>query len=254
MATALKKLTPQKQQVDLFSADKPEWVKTEGPGLGNENVTVEDLVLPRLEIIQSESPIKGTVPEATEGMLFNTLTGEIIGESAHFIPIYFRVEYILWKMQDFGGGFFGAFNTKGQAEDRRREKVSDGENVDEMEIVDTPVQYGMLVRAVGMGEFETSQIVISMAKSKAKVSRKWNAMIQIGGGDRFSRVYRVSTFKDKNKQNKSFFNFVVIPAGFAPEKLYHDAALMYKTFSTQPVRGDYTDMVLGEGHGNDPEI
>ncbi len=226
----------------LFSQDVPEWAK-KTDARGNENVSNNDIVLPRLEIVQAQSPIKDENPDASEGLLFNTVTSEVVGESCHVIPIYFRVEYIVWKDQDAGGGFFGAFDTEQEARVRVQELISDGEDPDDLEIVDTPVHYclRLIPDSTAPAGFNLQQLVISMPKSKAKVSRKWNSMIQIVGGDRFSRVYTVSTSKDKNKQNKTFYNFVVTPAGFPPELIYREAERLYKVFASKAAnfRGDY---------------
>lgn len=218
----------------MFSNETPDWAKT-GTGRGSENVGSKDLVLPRLEIVQAQSPIKDENPDAKEGLLFNTATGEVIGEAAFVVPIYYRMEYLVWKDQDAGGGFFGAYDTEGEAKSRVAEEVSNGEDPGLLEVVDTPVHYCLVVNP----DMTTQQIVISMSKSKAKVSRKWNAVIQICGGDRFSRAYKLTTFKDKNKQNKTFYNYVVQPAGFPPEKIFREAERLYEVFKTQGVKADH---------------
>jgi hypothetical protein len=141
--------------------------------------------------------------------------------------------YLVWKDQDQGGGFFGSFPTLEQAEDRKMTEVGNGENPDYLEIVDTPVHYGLMVDpSTGQAE----QIVISMAKTKSKVSRKWNAMIQIAGGDRFGRVYKISSFTDENKKGQKFKNYVVQPAGFPPEAVYREAERVYQSIAAGQIK------------------
>ena len=65
----------------MFSNETPEWVKN-GQGRGSENVTTKDMILPRLEIVQAQSPIKDENSDAVEGMLFNTVTQEVVGDTA----------------------------------------------------------------------------------------------------------------------------------------------------------------------------
>lgn len=218
----------------ILSQETPEWAKSK-EGRGSEEVGLKDMVLPRLEIIQSQSPIKDSNPDAEEGLLFNTVTGEVLGDEVIIVPLYFRVEWLVWKDQDFGGGFFGAHDTEAQAQARLLEVVAGGEQRDHMEIVDTPVHYCLRIKEGGA----TEQIVISMPKSKAKVSRKWNATINLCGGDRFSRAYKVTTFKDKNKQNKTFFNYIVQPAGFPPESIYREAEKVYLAIRANGVATDH---------------
>jgi hypothetical protein len=230
MATKSKTEVVVKEE-NAFAMEAPAWINP-GASRGSEEVKSSDMVLPRLEIVQALSPIKETNDDAKEGLLFNSVTEQILGDMVYFVPVYYRMEYLVWRDQDKGGGFLGSFPAQADAEARRGLAIQDGDNPDDIEIVDTPVQYGLRVEPSGTFE----QIVISMAKTKAKVSRKWNAMIQIAGGDRFSRVYKISTFRDENKKGQKFFNYVVQPAGFTPEKVYREAERIYEVLKTQDVR------------------
>ena len=225
-----------------FSMAVPEYIN-QGVARGSEEVKASDMVLPRLEIVQALSPIKETNEDAKEGYLFNSVTQEVIGDLAYFVPVYFRLEYLIWKDQDQGGGFFGCYNSQADADRRRAEVIAEGENPEYIGIVDTPVQYGLRITP-DMSVCE--QIVISMAKTKAKVSRKWNAMIQIAGGDRFSRVYKLTSFKDENKKGQKFFNYVVQPAGFAPKAAYLQAEALYEILKTQDFRVAHETVAEGE--------
>lgn len=222
-----------------FAAEAiPDYLK-QGVARGSEEVKSSDMVLPRLELVQASSPIKEENDDAREGHLFNSVTQELYGDLVYFVPIYFRVEWLVWKDQDSGGGFFGSFPTQEQAEERMRGLIQDDASLAGkssagkpiLEIVDTPVHYGLRITPEGICE----QIVISMPKSKSKVSRKWNAMIQIAGGDRFGRVYKISSFTDENKQGKKFKNFVIQPAGFPPKAVYEEAERVYETFRSGEV-------------------
>lgn len=241
-----------KQGALAFTDAVPDWVKHDS-ARGSEEVGSKDLILPRLEIVQPLSPIRDEDPDALEGHMFNSATHEVLGESAIIVPIYFRTEYIVWKDKDSGGGFFGSFLSEGEAVQRMRKAVlQEGEQEELLEVVDTPVHYCLRVRDDG----STEQIVISMAKSKAKVSRKWNSVIQMGGGDRFSRAYRVGTFKDKNKKNQTFFNFTVMPVGFCPKALFDEAERTYKLFKDSNVQADHASAggESNNGHADRGEI
>jgi hypothetical protein len=237
MATTKSKTEVVTQAAEPFAvATQPDYIKS-GPGRGSENVGADDMLVPRLEIVQSQSPIKDADPDARDGDLFNSVTSEILGPVAYFCPIYYQMEYILWKSKDEGGGFFGSFRTMEEAEKRMLQAIEEGEKPEFMEIVDTPVHYGLLVDPDTKA---ATQIVISMAKTKAKISRKWNSIIQIAGGDRFARIYKISTFTDENKKGQKFKNYVVAPAGFAPKEVYELAEATYATFSKGVVRADHS--------------
>lgn len=232
-----------------FSQERPDWVKDSNRG--SENVGSKDMALPRLEIVQSLSPIRKDKsdmynPDAQEGMLFNSVTGELLAPPVYIVPIYFRVEWLVWKEQDQGGGFFGAYDNLDDAEARKAQEEANGERY--LEIVDTPVQYCLRIKEDGT----TEQIVISMAKSKAKVSRKWNSLIQIAGGDRFSRVYRLGTFEDRNKKNQEFYNYVVSPAGYTPKAIFDETERLYEVFQREGVRADHASAasVSNDGEGS----
>lgn len=236
-----------------FATDAlPDYLQNTGPARGSEEVKSSDMVLPRLELVQAQSPIKEENEDAREGHLFNSVTQELYGDFIYFVPVYYRTEHLIWKDQDSGGGFFGSFGSKDEAMVRFNEVIQDdptmaGNTKDGkpiLEIVDTPVHYGLRITPEGTIE----QIVISMAKSKAKVSRKWNAMVQIAGGDRFARVYKISSFTDENKQGKKFKNFVVQPAGFPPKVVYEQAETIYEAFRSGAMSVNHAS-VVGEEDG-----
>ncbi len=244
---ATKKPDTAVQKVEAtFMQEAPAYINTSS-ARGSEEVGSADIVLPRLEIVQALSPIKETNEDAREGLLFNSVTEEILGDMIYFVPVYYRMEYLVWRAQDKGGGFLGSFSTTAEAERRKTQAVAEGDDIDAIEIVDTPVQYGMRIEPAG--HFE--QIVISMAKTKAKVSRRWNAMIQIAGGDRFSRVYKISTFRDENKKGQKFFNYAVQPAGFTPEKVYREAERLYEVLKTQDVKVAHETVVEATDNDRD---
>lgn len=221
---------------------------------GSEQVRAEDMVLPRLEIIQALSPIKDTLGPASEGQLFNSVTGELVGEAAYFIPVFFRMEYLCWYDQDSGGGFGGSYPTEMEAEAAIKKRFTDDPENEEdetlWEVIDTPVHYGLLVDPTNLALCQ--QIVISMARTKAKVSRKWNSMIQMFGGDRFSRVYRIGVVQDENKKGKKFFNFEVKSVGFPTEPHYRKAMELYEIFKAGAMRAAHETVVEAAENGDDP--
>ena len=133
-------------------------------------------------------------------------------------------EWLIWKKQNKGGGFFGSFESEAAAVAEFAEKGYD----DDYEIVDTMNHFGLIFN----DQNKVSEISCSMAKSKAKVSRQLNTLVRMSGGDRFSRVYKISAIEDQNKEGQDYFNMKITSLGYAPEELYKMGEKMYDSVST----------------------
>ena len=210
-----------------FSDDRPDFLPQDS-NKGQENVTVDDLTIPRLGLVQDLSPQrKANKPEyiegADSGMLFNNVTSELYGGAIHFVPVYFRKEWCIWKLQSAGGGFMGAWPTEKEAQESFAEREFD----EDYEIVDMAQHFGMVLHA----DRRPEEIVISMSKSKMKVNRQLNTLVKMSGGDRFSRVYKISAVEDQNKEGQDYYNFGVAPIGYVSEPVYRLAEVMYENVS-----------------------
>ena len=208
---------------------------------GQENVGIDDLTIPRLSVIQDLSPQrKKNDPEyikgAEEGMLFNTVTNELYGTDVNFVPCYFRKEWVIWKLQAAGGGFEGSFDTEAEAiaEFEAQGYVDDTckipgstEKVCAHEIIDMGQHFGLIAHLNGKLE----EIVISMSKSKMKVSRQFNTIVKMAGGDRFSRVYKIGVVEDENSAGQSYYNLAGAALGVVPEPIYRAAEKMYESIA-----------------------
>jgi hypothetical protein len=222
-----------------------------GPARGAENVSMDDLVIPRLELVQALSPClkekdPGYIDGAKPGMLFNNVTRELYGNSVIVIPVYFKKEYIVWKDRKKGGGFVGAFSSPDEAE-----QVLAAQEVPDDHRVNDTANHFCLLRNPATGKLE--EIVVSMAVTKLKVSRQWNSLIRINGGDSFTRAYMLSGVEDKNKAGEEYNNFAVknVP-GFVAEIEYRQAEALYDTVKQGLVvinRDEEGDDVGGPGPG-----
>lgn len=195
---------------------------------GTENVTTEDLIIPRLEIVQSLSPCRkksdpAYIDGAEEGLLYNNVTRELYGPDALVMPVFYKKEWLIWKDRLKGGGFRGAFASELEAAQARALL----DNPDDYDIQDTAQQFCLLVKADGTAE----EIVVSMAKSKMKTARKWNSLVRLAGGDSFSRVYKLSGVSAQNANGDEYYSFDVSNAGFPTEALYNRAAALYEAVS-----------------------
>ena len=191
---------------------------------GSEEVGSDDLVIPRIELVQSLSACrKKTDPAyidgAQEGMLYNNVTRELYGESINVVPVFFRKEYLLWRDTKLGGGFGGAFPDGASGEEARQVQ----EAPHEWEVVDTNQHFVLVLKEDGSVE----EAVMSMAKTKSRASRNWNSLVRINGGPRFSRVYKISGVADQNKAGQDFYNLSVKNVGFVTEQVFKHAEQIY---------------------------
>lgn len=204
----------------LVQDSAPDYIK-QGSSRGSENVSVADLVIPRLEIIQGLSPaLKRSDPKFIEGAeigdLANSVTRELYGQSLYVVPVHFTKQWLVWRDKKQGGGFGGAYDTEADANAAARER---GGAAQGWEAMDTPQH--LCLTASG------DEIMIPMAKTKAKVSRQWNSMIRLAGGDRFARVYKLSAAEEKNDKG-DFYNYTVGVVGFPSKELYSKAEELYQ--------------------------
>lgn len=219
---------------------------------GNENVGVEDLTIPRLEIVQGLSPAvkpndPGYIEGAKQGDLINSVTNRVYGRDAFVVPVHFTKQWLVWKSFDQGGGFFGAFASPAEAEAKKEEVVASGEKAEFIEVVDTPTHLCLLVNHA---EGRIDEVMIPMTKTKAKVSRAWNTMIRMSGLDRFARVYRITTAMEKNKKNQEYWNYVLSQAGAPAKPLFDLAERLFNQVNKgeKVVKMDTKNM----GDGGDP--
>ena len=231
----------------------PVYLKDMQGSRGSEEVGSNDLIIPRLELCQALSPcLKKNDPAyidgIEEGMLYNNVTREIYGvkESVVICPVMFKKEYLLWRDRKDTGGFYGAYSSFEEAEEKRATL----ERPEKVEAVDTHQQLCLLVKDNGGME----EIAISMARSKRKVSKARNSLIRINGGDRFSRLYTVSSVTDKSGQDE-YQNFKITNLGFAPETTYEAGVKLYAAIKAGVVTVDrgVDDEQAGADVGDGPE-
>lgn len=238
--------------------DKPDYIKDEQRG--SENVGQEDIIIPRLEIIQALSPqVKPGdakyIEAAKPGMLVNSVSQQLYGKEAIVVPVVYVKQWLVWmKRKDkngkgLPGGFFGAFNTPEEAKDRMEQEGGDANNI---EVLDTP-QHLCLLLDYNTGK--TEEVMISMPRTKAKISRQWNSLVRMAGGDRFARAYRIGTAMEKNKNGEDYMNYTVAQLGFPNKAVYLKAEALYKMMEAgRAVTMDVTDYAESSSTDADSEM
>lgn len=201
--------------------------------LGNENVTSENLMLPKIDIIQQMSPQKVKtdakyIEGAEDGMLFNSLTGELY-EQIFVINLAFEVQYSVFRKRNAGGGFEGFFNSESDAMRHIEERQLDPKMHD---ITETSIHKCLLLDENGHPK---QPVLFYMSRSKSRVSNGWNTEIQLKGqgSARFATVWQVGTVRETNRQGQPYHNYRIQFAGFADEALYAEAKKNYYALTGQ---------------------
>ena len=174
-------------------------------GKGLQNISNDDITIPRLAIIQSGSPQRKKKDEkyidgADEGMIFNTVTNELYKDSLEIIPCGYRKTYVEWVPREKGGGLVAVHDLKpdGSTTDPKTRKTMLGEN----QIVDTAKHFVLVKTKDGF-----SPAVLTMTSSNLGVSRKWNTLLkmkrlnvkgQTVEAPSFLYVFKLSTIEAEN--------------------------------------------------------
>lgn len=228
-------------------AERPDWLKA--GNAGSEEVRAMDMIIPRLDVLQALSPqIKKSdpsyIPGAEQGMIYNTVTGELYGAEVNFVPVFFRKEWLLWKTRKAGGGFFGAYRTEAEANIALCAAQDPGSH----EVVETHQHFVLVLLPSGV-----QQAVMSMSKSKLKVSRSLNTLVQMSEADRFAKAYKASTV-EASSQKGEFWNLRITAIGFVTKQLYDKGKELYEAIKSGAADVDRTSPDSGEGHVESAEL
>jgi hypothetical protein len=199
----------------------------EGTGRGNEHVGA-NVQIPRIKLLQKMSNevdkhhaayVEGCEP----GHLVNTLTNHNYGNDMYCLSLTFKLEFVVWRHLDAGGGYGGAFASQALAQ----EYVDAQDKPSEYDINETHAHV-ILVKNAETGELERSPAIMDFASSKLRVSKAWNSQIGMKGGDRFAGLWKVSGVPTENKMGKAFMNCEISFIGWAQEDDYKAAEALYE--------------------------
>jgi len=194
-------------------------------GRGNDNVTSNDVVVPKLNLIQALSPQVNSIG-ARPGQLHLTLDDELM-DSVYVVNIMYDRTFNVFKKRQLGGGFFGIFDTRQDAEKAIYE--ANPSHADDYDIQETGTHSVLVLDDNGAVKTPAR---IYMSGSKLAVSNAWNSAIitRSEGRDRFASVWQLGTTLMK-QNNREWFNFTVEFAGWCNEALYKEADQLYSSIN-----------------------
>jgi hypothetical protein len=175
---------------------------------GLEQADAGDLILPRLALCQSNSPQRKRGNEKfiqglDEGMMFNSLTGDVYGESVPIIPISLNKRAMQFRPMEEGGGIIDRnvpFN------DPRCEYDNTKEGKEAKPLATR--MYDWLVYLPESAEFA----VVSFKGTSEKTGKKLVTLTSMRPGPPRGQLYTLGTAA-KHENNYDWHIFTVVPAG-----------------------------------------
>lgn len=217
------------QAIALVANEVPAHVINAGIGRGNEDVG-NALAIPRIKLLQKMSPeVDKYSPKYVEGAepgaFINSITGEVYGDELYALNLKFKVEYVVWRNLDIGGGLLGNFTSQAEAE----AAVAAQEKPSDYEIKDTHTHV-LLLKNPTTGEV-SSPVLMDFTVSKLRTSRAWNTQIATKGGDRFASLWKLKSVPVESRTGQQFMNLDVECLGWTTEEDYKVAEELYEQFS-----------------------
>lgn len=208
---------------------------------GKDNVGQSDLLVPRLSLAQSMSPqMKRTSesynPVLKEGQFFNSVTGEIYGETVTVIPLHFFRQYIEFTPPP----------------DRKIVKIYDNGEVppsQDLAFVDgqKPVvtEFKNRMSLLLQKDGSVQPVVVSFKSSGLKVAKKWNYLIAEKNLPGYAYTYNLQSVAVPGDKGE-YFSVKVTRGDFTPAALYENSKQYFAALQDAGVKIDTT--------GVEPEV
>jgi len=204
---------------------------------GLENITSEDLTIPRIKILQALSPEVNKrdgkyVEGASAGDAINTVTSKLYNEDNELVvlPVSYKRLFLEWQPRESGGGLVTSHDdqsilSKTTKNDRGQDVLQNGN------YIQTSANHFVIVLNKD-GSYD--QAVIPMAGTQLKKSRTWNsvmASLKLRSGDKvftppsFSHKYSMKTVQESNDRG-TWFGWSITNLGPLSEEdmFFYDAA------------------------------
>ena len=191
------------------------------PILGFEQMRNSDVKIARVAIAQSMTRQRkrgnaAFIEGLQEGQMFNSLTGQVYGESVDFIPLYFFRTRIMFKDLDQGGGILCVapdgdscrLNNGGHC--LHGDFGLNGERPECTEFYNYP-------SLVDFNNDGGDLVVLSYKSTAMKKAQEWNARMRQLKASMFAQKWRVRTVPDK-KDKFDFFNVEFDFLGYVDNK------------------------------------
>jgi hypothetical protein len=228
-------------------------------GMGTEGISRDDVLSPRLKLIQGLSPELQDYDELRPGNFFQTIDPYIFKDPIRVVIIIRDTRYILWRPRDSGGGILarcddGVHWSPSSGEFTVQLDRKDGGGNVTWRLAPTVIQSGLHLwgssnpqdsssppAATKMYNFflafpdypEVMPAVLTMQRSSENEGKKVNGLLLRGNRvPIFGRQWILSSIADTNRAGQDFYNIKMEPDG----NLKADEAHLYATYREMHIR------------------
>jgi hypothetical protein len=232
-----KKEVAEKKSTALTTASAFE----EDAGGGLENLTAEDLTIPRLKILQALNPEVNKrdgkyVEGAAAGDILNTVTKELFTEDSGcvVIPVAYKRMFLEWTPRESGGGLVKQHLDPSILSQTTKDKTGADMLENGNYIQTSATHYALVVDGDSY-----HQVMIPMAGTQLKKSRTWNsvmASIKVKSSEgkvftppSYSHKYKLTTVPESNDRGTWFgWNIELLGVLNEEEMFLYEAAKHFK--------------------------
>jgi hypothetical protein len=220
-------------------ATLPEHLRGElGNTAGRENVGREDVLIPRLCVAQALSPQlkksnEAYMPDLEPGQFFNSVNGQIYGESVRVIPLSFFKTFIEFKPINDGGGIVKMY-APGQVPPLADMAFTDGK---QPKVTEFKNRFGLILKDDGTVE----PIVVSFKSTGLKAAKRWNYLIAERNLPAYAFVYNF-TVKTMTGKGNEWFGMSIERGDYTPAPLYAAAESYFKSLQEAGVQVDVSGL------------
>lgn len=192
-----------------------------------DNITSQDLRLPRVALLQALSPLVQNESEKyKQGMFIDTLTQDVLPTPLVFVPVFIFANVIKWKTRSEGGGML--WKTINPTAEQLKETQWDG--------IKKPTA-DRYINAVCLLAGQTTPLIVSFCKTSLKAGQDLATLVQLSGcAWKFS--YVLDSIKTKNDKG-TFYVMRVKRDGPIDATRAEEAAMLYEQVKGMSIETDY---------------
>ena len=201
----------------IVSADQlPEFAKHDGPVRGKDNIQQEDLLIPRVKLLQFLSPeVIDDKNELKAGMFVNSLTGGFLGETVDFIALNTAISRIKWVSKEINSGIDCISldgSTGSRHGDCKKCKFMEWQEGEKGERIAPACNRFMNYPSLLLPEL-AALVMVSFTRTSTKTGKKLSSLISQRPGDTFLWKYRLSSELIDGEKGK-YYIYKIDDAGF----------------------------------------